>query len=1199
MRQILILIIIITCKFSYAQLVTPNKVECRVFYGNPAKIEIFWDDNSSGETGFNVYKTEASSPDSFLKINSSPLVNSSSNGRMSFVDTHVAYGKEYLYYIEVYNTTSSMKSSNKKVFLKVFWPMPSSYDMLNSFADVVPGNAFFFHEGIDILVNSTTASIKEDVVAARGGIVKVSYFPGIGKGLVIEVVNELGTLEYDMYLHLDNDGLSFGIGDVILPGQKIGIIDKALYTPEMGHLHFTVFNLFNPTYNGISPFGKNCINPFTIFKQNSERDPQLKAPELLNETSLKCPYEVIEHPGGGYSHTNPQPKGATLASKVHLKKSGSSNKMMSSSSLFGDVSIISQAFDKMNSKGVFSSLKYPREHYQGIHSLGYWIESMNSSNGVSNYKLCKLDNDWFKDNNNRITDGFDCALVDNNNMGLLYSKTSTQSSPTYFNKHYIVTNASTNSGKLSDIRYADEGVITSLKKHSTINGCKVKYQGKLWSVVSDNLSGSVRTITVNNPSESNKTIEVNTSTNVVKFDGNNVLLPNSAISVRNYTYNKRSEFWGTRAHKDFSGVKANGSDYTKLALNNDQAKFKDGKYHIHIVMKDLVNPSVDDGSTEVIIDNFRPYIKKLELLSVKDGIETPFYCSEWSIEPSSTKLSNKSIEQVKQLALLGQDILVRVTPSETLKELKLYTNILKTPKDGSFQPIVNDPVIMTKKDDFGLLYEATIHADYIHAISTEDIGIEFVGKDMSGNELEKFTDKTSEMTVPIQMYKYITNSSGTAIEEVEWIPITNPGKDICHKFRIGNCNGATGKQKCVNYEFLMNNSFNKDLYINTGTSVEFRNFSNGTHESVEWKIGEGITRSDKLKFTHTFTQEGNYNIDFKVKVNGENQVVSKVVHVVNCNTDAFAANFDISSINSTKFNFEDKSVGGAIKWTWDFGDGKIVKEKSPIHEYLSGDTYDVKLKVEGCDVSKEIVKPLNILPAYIKELVITEDETQQSLVFKREYVNGVLKLSRSGAKTFRGTKSYTVKAISSLPLKSLELDLAFNTIRYNYISLYKRNIVVDVNSELKRTVWVFNIPEGKILANKVSTIKLKGIDYNDKLILNRNHSLPEFEIGDKWENIDPLRGVNIYDIMVNDNDVLIDVKMINNCNNMHLNLKNLTNDKLIYKILEKGEDYVGPTRTLYANGRTWYSTERDWFRLEVYKEDGTVLYNKIFERKNE
>ena len=47
--------------------------------------------------------------------------------------------------------------------------------------------------------------------------------------------------------------------------------------------------------------------------------------------------------------------------------------------------------------------------------------------------------------------------------------------------------------------------------------------------------------------------------------------------------------------------------------------------------------------------------------------------------------------------------------------------------------------------------------------------------------------------------------------------------------------------------------------------------------------------------------------------------------------------------------FTDTSTGEVTSWSWDFGDGGVSSERSPVHTYAAIETFTVTLEVAGPD----------------------------------------------------------------------------------------------------------------------------------------------------------------------------------------------------------------------------------------------------------
>jgi len=66
-----------------------------------------------------------------------------------------------------------------------------------------------------------------------------------------------------------------------------------------------------------------------------------------------------------------------------------------------------------------------------------------------------------------------------------------------------------------------------------------------------------------------------------------------------------------------------------------------------------------------------------------------------------------------------------------------------------------------------------------------------------------------------------------------------------------------------------------------------------------------------------------------------------------------------------EFQLTDRSVAEALSWSWDFGDGQVSGEKSPVHVFGKKGEFDVKLTIKnelGCETSK--IRRISIWRSY-------------------------------------------------------------------------------------------------------------------------------------------------------------------------------------------------------------------------------------------
>ncbi len=289
------------------------------------------------------------------------------------------------------------------IHAQVTWPVQcasgdtcDTHNMLTGFGDGAPGNAFHFHEGIDILGSGNGG---DKVIALRTGILyrRVDAMDqnkgSIGDATIIKV-DVGGFYEYDVYNHIENrsDSIALTWEDdttIITKGEPIGIIyteetSQPYYASGARHVHISTLNSFYEADSlngmspvGVTPIGENLLNPFLLFNDTVDRDPQLKKPSLEdnNQTSSSANKTVLFQKNKG---ANPdQPFFNTPTQPI-----------------FSGVNILAEAFDSMT-----TTLRYN----QGVHAIGYWVKNL-TGNGqdvktpATPYMLARFDNNWFRDN---------------------------------------------------------------------------------------------------------------------------------------------------------------------------------------------------------------------------------------------------------------------------------------------------------------------------------------------------------------------------------------------------------------------------------------------------------------------------------------------------------------------------------------------------------------------------------------------------------------------------------------------------------------------------------------------------------------------------------------------------------------------------------------------------------------------------------
>ena len=139
----------------------------------------------------------------------------------------------------------------------------------------------------------------------------------------------------------------------------------------------------------------------------------------------------------------------------------------------------------------------------------------------------------------------------------------------------------------------------------------------------------------------------------------------------------------------------------------------------------------------------------------------------------------------------------------------------------------------------------------------------------------------------------------------------------------------------------------------------------GGISSFEWIVNDTINYNNEFP-THSFTLEGNYDIQLNIKTNADCEV-NAITNVTVREAPVVDFAFDKSACDGHNIAFSDKSYmlnDKAItidKWSWNFGNGKTSSNQDITLYYDSISIYSVKLKVHatnGCE--PEIIKQIGV-----------------------------------------------------------------------------------------------------------------------------------------------------------------------------------------------------------------------------------------------
>ncbi len=266
-----------------------------------------------------------------------------------------------------------------------------------------------------------------------------------------------------------------------------------------------------------------------------------------------------------------------------------------------------------------------------------------------------------------------------------------------------------------------------------------------------------------------------------------------------------------------------------------------------------------------VVDNFRPYIQKVELLSSELN---SFYTKEWYLNGTTTQLNTDGIENPDcNKGLWAKPVIVNVTASEYLSSLTLQ--------------ISNTEWTATSTNNINFNFEIPIEVVKLFA-TNDNIILTFTGTDLAGNSLENFSDNNPKN---IASRNEATGAWNNA----------NPGNDICHSFTIFEIMGGSNKNFCTD---VLISDF---MYETNGIIFTFSDLSVTTgQENITylWDFGDGNT-STEANPEHTYWASGEYDVTLTINSDLYNSSETKPVEVIaNTTTDLIVPSANFPTIQS-------------------------------------------------------------------------------------------------------------------------------------------------------------------------------------------------------------------------------------------------------------------------------------------------------------
>jgi len=222
-----------------------------------------------------------------------------------------------------------------------------------------------------------------------------------------------------------------------------------------------------------------------------------------------------------------------------------------------------------------------------------------------------------------------------------------------------------------------------------------------------------------------------------------------------------AQSWVTDARTGSGSANGTGA---ALAREIQEARFVDGRYRVHALTEDLVGEL--DTTFDVVVDNFRPYVKSFRLL---DAGSNELYRARWTFDPGTSRLSlERGFSGSGDYVLApGDQVVLEIEFSEPMASATL---LAITPATGSFPALSS-----IQGSDERTLWSTTLTIAQLGSGRFPRLHI--AGEDLAGTTLYPFASG-APLTAP---FNKRANST----------PIVDPTEDALHVIPIARRHAPT------------------------------------------------------------------------------------------------------------------------------------------------------------------------------------------------------------------------------------------------------------------------------------------------------------------------------------------------------------------------------------------------------------------------
>jgi PKD repeat protein len=156
-------------------------------------------------------------------------------------------------------------------------------------------------------------------------------------------------------------------------------------------------------------------------------------------------------------------------------------------------------------------------------------------------------------------------------------------------------------------------------------------------------------------------------------------------------------------------------------------------------------------------------------------------------------------------------------------------------------------------------------------------------------------------------------------------------------------------------------AFTVDIVNMTATFTDASTDADDDTLTYSWDFGDDETSTEQNP-VHEYAENDTYTVTLTVSDGTDTDDETEDIIVGNIAPTAdFTFEATNLSVNFTDASTDPNGLDDIVNWTWDFDDGSMSYEQSPIYEYAEAGTYNVTLTIEDTyGLSDNITKQIEI-----------------------------------------------------------------------------------------------------------------------------------------------------------------------------------------------------------------------------------------------